>query len=168
MGRGEGPYTDAQTMGYAARDVARVQANADMAVAGIETTGSIIRELFSAAKANPLIGILAALVTVDILHKAGAIRDGTAMIVFRIVESFALVSLATEGISAFSDFVQAIDPFKSGGSSNAAATDVLTPVPTTLVESRGSGGGGDPSAGASPLAALLPKIASVVPAGAAL
>jgi len=156
---GKGKPTEAQATGYAQRKIAETMAKAQMAVAGIDAGSSVLRELISCAKANPIIGVLLAAVTTDILGQAQVIRPSTEAFMFRCLGVAFGVSVSVEAAEGLASFLDAIDPFKSGGPTPPNPADLIAPTPTTLVENPEPAKSAPPvpPPGALGLTALIPR-----------
>lgn len=150
---------DPVATGYKDRKIAEIEASRGVTVASLDVVKTVADGLFGAAKANPLMGILAAAVVTDLLHQARVIRDGTAMLIFRTIEVAVAIDLSAQGINAFADLVGSINPFGKGAPSNASSTSIITPTPTTLIENPPPAmAPPPPPPGAYGLSALLPTV----------
>lgn len=167
MSPGERKYSDASTLGYAARDVAAKEKDSAIATAAIDNLGSVVRELVHAAVANPLVGILISLITVDVLENAGVIRPATSALMVRIITIAFGVEITIEGAEAISSVLSG--PLSSifGGSSApppdpskliAPQTQTVVMNPPVVNGSGASGGGGS-----GVLGALTPLLKTAKP-----
>ncbi|MCI4320604.1 MAG: hypothetical protein L3K23_10840 [Thermoplasmata archaeon] len=122
-------FSDRQSQAYAARQIAAGTNSKDIAVAGITSASAVVRELITVAKANPIIGVVLAAIVVDVLDQAKVIRPQTSIFLFNCIGVAFDVTVAAEIVDIFGE----INPFKSGGGSNSNS-DLIKPVPTTIVE----------------------------------
>lgn len=131
---GERSYSPAETLGYAAREVAKGSNAADMAIAGINASGAVLRELISAAKANQIVGVILSAIIVDMLASTKVISSKCEAFCFMALATAFGVTVALEVTDAGVSAISAIDPFKSGGPTPPDPADLIKPVPTTIVE----------------------------------
>lgn len=122
-------FSDAETIGYAVRDSAKQSRGADIAVAGIQTSGAILRELIAVAKANPIIGVVLAAVVVDVLYQTKVIRPQTSTFLFTCIGAAFAISAAEGTVDIFAQLL----PWSSSAAASSNA-DLIKPIPTTLVE----------------------------------
>lgn len=154
--------TDAQAKAYGERKVAETQRSTSIMVTAIDNLGSIARSLIDGAKSNPIIGVLIALITVDILEQGGIIRTSTKDLMVKLV----LIAFGVEVTAEIAGMIFNALPWgHAGGTSNS---DLLKPTLQTNVENPPvpkGGGGGEGASGAT--AALTGAIAKAAPEAAA-
>ena len=119
---------------YGAREVAKTTSAADIAIAGITSTGNIIQELVALAKTNPLIGVVLAIIVTDALSR------GTKPVISPAgkVMIYTLIGF-TMGVTIVADLAQTADNIIStlegnGGQGSLNPGELIMPVATTLVE----------------------------------
>jgi hypothetical protein len=160
--------TAEQARGFADRQVAKTQAAAQVVSTTVEAGAAVIRELVSAAKSNPVIGVALALITANILRKASIIDAKTEATIFTIATVAFGVTITLEVVEGIGAAINEIDPFSQGGATPPNPADLIRPSATTIVENPpvrggGEGSGAQAASGAATLAALIPK---AVPAAA--
>lgn len=117
--------TASQAAGYANRKVAESTNAADMAIAGINTSGAVIRELISTVKSNPIMGVILAGIVIDVAFKAKLIDAG--------MKNTLVACLVTAfGVTVAMDVATGIISAVEGGSN--ADTNLIQPSAQTIVE----------------------------------
>jgi hypothetical protein len=141
--RRERRYTPAQTLGYAARDVAKTQANAAMTEAAIDAAARMgekavdfLIALLQAGTSNPLLGAAGAVITANILKRAKVIEPNAEALVDGMALGLFGVSLATTGAEAAADVIAAIDPADMF-SKPAVPTNPMAPTAQVVMISNG-------------------------------
>jgi hypothetical protein len=128
---GKKPPSSASTTGYSARKIAETERTQTIGVATIQAVRDVLVEMLSACKANPIIGVITAVVVVDMLHRAGLITAGA----YSACVTFISVAFGvTVAIEVAETGVALITGITGGGSTAPDPGELIKPVPTTLVE----------------------------------
>lgn len=117
--------------GYAEREVAKTHAHADEIVAGITAAKDIVTALIDTAKANPIMGIVLAVVTADVLQRTHIITPKTEAFIFTVCGVAFGVEVGLEAVEGISSIIGDIT---GHGSSAPNPADLVRPSPTTVVE----------------------------------
>lgn len=156
---GEGEWSPGAQRSYGARKIAEGTNAADMAIAGINSSGAIVREFVSLAKSNPIVGVVIAGIAIDVAFQAKLIDAGMkATLVTCLVTAF--------GVGVVVDAAEGLISAVTGGANSTA--DLIRPSATTIVENPpAAANASTPNrGGAGGLLGLARTAETVVPAGA--
>lgn len=142
--------TASQTSGYSARKIAEATNGADIAIAGINSSGAVLRELLAVAKSNPIIGVVISAILANVLWRAKIIDNGT--------YEFVNVMIGTAfGVTVALDIEQGVlNVLGLGGGQNE---NLIAPVATTLVENPPAAANASTPNRGGGIGALISKIA---------
>lgn len=156
-----GRLPDPVKTGYAEREVAKTQAQADIATTTIHETSALLRSLIEASASHPVLGCVFAFILADVLAKGRVISPGTASAIMHIagVAFGATVTLeVVEGVASITHVF--------GGPQAPNPADLIRPSATTIVSNPPTPP--MPSRGSVDIGALSAALKKGVPPGALL